>query len=177
MNGRAREDGRGWYEIWREVKPDKKKGEDFEPYWENTGKPYKHKDPKAMLKWYNKLHTDSAEYEMWGNGIALPPALYCMQGMVDVLNAAAGIQETIPAEPIEENKTPIETKEETMKEETKITAPAPEPEKEPVLEPVRQLKRLAEERKALAKISPDERFENDVRAIEYAVSVLEALAI
>ena len=36
-----------------------------------------------MLTWYNKLHTDSAEYKMWGNGIALPPALYCMQGMVD----------------------------------------------------------------------------------------------
>ena len=38
-----------------------------------------------MLKWYNKLHTDSAEYKMWGNGIALPPALYCMQGIVDAL--------------------------------------------------------------------------------------------
>lgn len=40
-----------------------------------------------MLTWYNKLHTDSAEYKMWGNGIALPPALYCMQGIVDVLTA------------------------------------------------------------------------------------------
>jgi DNA (cytosine-5)-methyltransferase 1 len=40
-----------------------------------------------MLTWYNKLHTDSAEYKMWGNGIALPPALYCMQGIVDALNA------------------------------------------------------------------------------------------
>lgn len=39
-----------------------------------------------MLKWYNKLHTDSAEYKMWGNGIALPPALYVMQGIVDALN-------------------------------------------------------------------------------------------
>ena len=36
-----------------------------------------------MLTWYNKLHTDSAEYKMWGNGIALPPALYCMQGIVE----------------------------------------------------------------------------------------------
>ena len=41
-----------------------------------------------MLTWYNKLHTDSAEYKMWGNGIALPPALYCMQGMAEVLLAA-----------------------------------------------------------------------------------------
>lgn len=38
-----------------------------------------------MLTWYNKLHTDSAEYKLWGNGIALPPALYCMQGIVDAL--------------------------------------------------------------------------------------------
>ena len=38
-----------------------------------------------MLTWYNKLHTDSAEYKMWGNGIALPPALYCMQGIVEAL--------------------------------------------------------------------------------------------
>ena len=40
---------------------------------------------KQMLTWYNKLHTDSAEYKMWGNGIALPTALYCMQGMSDAL--------------------------------------------------------------------------------------------
>ena len=39
-----------------------------------------------MLAWHNKLWTDSAEYKMWGNGIALPPALYCMQGITDVLN-------------------------------------------------------------------------------------------
>lgn len=38
-----------------------------------------------MLAWYNKLHTDSAEYKMWGNGIALPPALYCMQGIAAAL--------------------------------------------------------------------------------------------
>lgn len=34
-----------------------------------------------MLKWYNGLHTDSAEYKMWGNGIALPCAEYVMQGI------------------------------------------------------------------------------------------------
>ena len=37
-----------------------------------------------MLKWYNSLHTDSSEYKMWGNGIALPCALYVMQGIADV---------------------------------------------------------------------------------------------
>ena len=41
---------------------------------------------KQMLTWYNKLQTDSAEYKMWGNGIALPPALYCMQGIVEALD-------------------------------------------------------------------------------------------
>ena len=41
---------------------------------------------KQMLTWYNKLHTDSAEYKMWGNGIALPPALYVMQGIRDALD-------------------------------------------------------------------------------------------
>lgn len=40
---------------------------------------------KQMLTWYNKLHTDSSEYKMWGNGIALPTALYCMQGISEVL--------------------------------------------------------------------------------------------
>lgn len=40
---------------------------------------------KQILTWYNKLHTDSAEYKMWGNGIALPTALYVMQGIADEL--------------------------------------------------------------------------------------------
>ena len=39
-----------------------------------------------MLKWYNSLHTDSSEYKMWGNGIALPNALYVMQGIADVMS-------------------------------------------------------------------------------------------
>ena len=38
-----------------------------------------------ILKWYNGLHTDSSEYKMWGNGIALPNALYVMQGIADVM--------------------------------------------------------------------------------------------
>ena len=40
-----------------------------------------------MVKWYNKLHTDSSEYKMWGNGIALPCALYVLEGIAEVLNA------------------------------------------------------------------------------------------
>lgn len=42
---------------------------------------------EQMLTWYNKLHTDSAEYKMWGNGIALPTALYVMQGIRDAMQA------------------------------------------------------------------------------------------
>jgi DNA (cytosine-5)-methyltransferase 1 len=39
-----------------------------------------------ILKWYNALHTDSSEYKMWGNGIALPNALYMMQGITEVMS-------------------------------------------------------------------------------------------
>lgn len=51
-----------------------------------NGKQTKEYTEAQMLKWYNGLHTDSAEYKMWGNGIALPPALYCLQGIADALN-------------------------------------------------------------------------------------------
>ncbi len=51
-----------------------------------NGKQIKEYTEAQMLKWYNGLHTDSAEYKMWGNGIALPPALYCLQGIADALN-------------------------------------------------------------------------------------------
>ncbi len=50
-----------------------------------NGKKVQEYTEKQILTWYNKLHTDSAEYKMWGNGIALPPALYCVQGLVDAL--------------------------------------------------------------------------------------------
>lgn len=50
-----------------------------------NGKAVKEYTEAQMLTWYNKLHTDSSEYKMWGNGIALPPALYCMQGIVDAM--------------------------------------------------------------------------------------------
>ena len=52
-----------------------------------NGKAVKEYTKEQMIKWYNGLHTDSAEYKMWGNGIALPPALYCMQGMAEALEA------------------------------------------------------------------------------------------
>lgn len=52
-----------------------------------NGKQAKEYTKEQMVKWYNKLHTDSAEYKMWGNGIALPNALYVMQGIEDQLRS------------------------------------------------------------------------------------------
>ena len=48
----------------------------------------------ALLKWYNKLHTDSAEYRMWGNGMALPCALYVMEGIAIEMQTEAKEKET-----------------------------------------------------------------------------------
>ena len=48
-----------------------------------NGKVVKEYTKDQMLAWYNKLHTDSAEYKMWGNGIALPCALYVMEGIAE----------------------------------------------------------------------------------------------
>lgn len=50
-----------------------------------NGKAERKYTKEQMLAWYNKLHTDSAEYRMWGNGIALPTALYVMQGIAEEL--------------------------------------------------------------------------------------------
>ena len=61
-------------------------------------KPVKDYTVKQMLTWYNKLYTDSAEYKMWGNGIALPPALYCMQGITEALGVEIPQAEPIDAE-------------------------------------------------------------------------------
>jgi DNA (cytosine-5)-methyltransferase 1 len=52
---------------------------------EINGKSVKDYTKAQMLTWYNKLHTDGSEYKLWGNGIALPTALYVMQGISDVL--------------------------------------------------------------------------------------------
>lgn len=52
-----------------------------------NGRKTKDYTKKQMLAWYNKLHSDSSEYKMWGNGLALPPTLYCMQGIFDAAAA------------------------------------------------------------------------------------------
>lgn len=57
--------------------------------WENVRKTHaeingkKYKPTKNLKKWYESLHTDSAEYKMWGNGIALPCAEYVLRGIAE----------------------------------------------------------------------------------------------
>ena len=48
-----------------------------------NGKSVKDFTEQQIMTWYNKLHTDSSEYKMWGNGIALPCALYVMEGIAE----------------------------------------------------------------------------------------------
>lgn len=60
------------YKFWLEVR---------NTYVRINNKAVKDYTKAQMLSWYNKLHSDSAEYKMWGNGIALPNALYVMQGI------------------------------------------------------------------------------------------------
>jgi len=64
------------YRFWLDVR---------NTHAEINGKAVKEYTKQQMLNWYNKLHTDSSEYKMWGNGIALPCALYVMQGIEDAL--------------------------------------------------------------------------------------------
>ena len=45
----------------------------------------------ALIRWHNQLHTDSAEYKMWGNGVSLPTALYCMQGIAEAMDAVNAV--------------------------------------------------------------------------------------
>jgi DNA (cytosine-5)-methyltransferase 1 len=42
---------------------------------------------KGTCNWHNKLHTDSAEYKMWGNGMARPNAQFCVKRVFEHLRA------------------------------------------------------------------------------------------
>lgn len=50
-----------------------------------NGRAQKQYTREQMLKWYNGLHTDSAEYRLWGNGIALPCAAYVLGRIAEEL--------------------------------------------------------------------------------------------
>lgn len=64
------------YKFWFEVR------QTFDTI---NGREPKEYTKESILKWYNKLHTDGAEYKMWGNGVALPCVLYVMEGIVEEL--------------------------------------------------------------------------------------------
>ena len=59
-------------------------------YAEANGKVYKPMKRESLVKWYNGLRTDSAEYRMWGNGIALPNAAYVLAGVAEALADGTG---------------------------------------------------------------------------------------
>ena len=65
------------YTFWQTVR---------DTYAEINGKPQKTYKREQMLKWYNNLHTDSAEYKMWGNGIALPCTHFVLNRIAKELN-------------------------------------------------------------------------------------------
>ena len=84
----------GFADRWGDIDPKEDFTDEEYRFWldvRNThatvigGKEAKDYTKAQMVTWYNRLLTDSAEYKMWGNGIALPPALYVMQGMEDAL--------------------------------------------------------------------------------------------
>ena len=83
----------GFPDKWGHIEPKIELTDDEYRFWLGVrkthdainGRAVKEYNEKQMLIYYNKLWTDSAEYKMWGNGIALPCALYVMQGIKDAL--------------------------------------------------------------------------------------------
>lgn len=83
----------GFPDWWGEIPKKDNLTDDEYTFWLNVRNTYakinnkttKEYSKKQMLSWYNKLHSDSSEYKMWGNGIALPNALYVMQGIAEVV--------------------------------------------------------------------------------------------
>ncbi len=59
--------------FWREV---------FEAHRKIMGTSKKPKTDRQIVKWLKDPHSDSAEYKMWGNGIALPNAYFVLAGIV-----------------------------------------------------------------------------------------------
>lgn len=59
--------------FWREV---------FETHRKIMGASTKLKTDKQVIKWLKNPHSDSAEYKMWGNGVALPNVYFVLSGIV-----------------------------------------------------------------------------------------------
>ncbi|KGK87354.1 DNA cytosine methyltransferase [Clostridium sp. HMP27] len=53
----------------------------FETHRKIIGKSTKPKTEKQIIKWLKDPHSDSAEYKMWGNGVALPCVCMVLSGI------------------------------------------------------------------------------------------------
>ena len=62
---------------WRDV---------FRTQMEAMGESKKEKTDNQICKWLKDPESDSAKYKMWGNGIALPCAMFVMEGIAMILN-------------------------------------------------------------------------------------------
>ena len=60
-------------DYWKEV---------FETHRKVMGTSSKPKSESQIIKWLKAPHSDSAEYKMWGNGVALPNVLFVLSGIV-----------------------------------------------------------------------------------------------
>lgn len=60
-------------DFWTEV---------FETQRRIIGGAKKTKSEKQIIKWLKNPHSDSAEYKMWGNGVALPNVVFVLSGIV-----------------------------------------------------------------------------------------------
>lgn len=54
----------------------------FETHRKIMGTSTKPKTEKQIIKWLQNPHSDSAEYKMWGNGVALPNVCFVLSGIV-----------------------------------------------------------------------------------------------
>ena len=54
----------------------------FETHRRITGSGARPKSEKQIVKWLGSPHSDSAEYKMWGNGVALPCVFFVLSGIV-----------------------------------------------------------------------------------------------
>lgn len=64
--------------FWRNV---------FETHSQATKGKVIRKTDKQIVKWLKNPYSDSAQYKMWGNGIALPNALYVLEGIAAILSS------------------------------------------------------------------------------------------
>lgn len=65
----AEEDIAFWSEVW-------------ETHRGIAGTSKKPKSRNQIIKWLGSPHSDSAEYKMWGNGVALPCVVFVLSGIV-----------------------------------------------------------------------------------------------